>query len=406
MNATAIVKAVRANGIELSLTSSGALKFKGPSGAVARWTPVLAANKPAILEELSWLEPVHVEEWEERAAHLVFDAGLPRAWAEPVARLLCSGPPGDYDLVRWQKVTDAILRFFDQWAATAYALSWQLEEIIGMDPVAPAARHDRKGLALLSERGSRVVAIDADGADIVTAQGVETTFLSQQKHPQPMKRKSRFCMTDTQTKRRGRAKGSSRKYGQNTGEIPLDGRFRPGNAGKPRGARHRTTQAVEALLDGEAEKLTRKAVGMALAGDVTALRLCFERICPPGRDRPVAVELPKIERTADTVTATAALVDAAASGVITPAEAVEMGKLIDVHARAIETVDLETRPSSLRWRSTPLTLPRCSSPRARRRGPRPCSSPTRIFSTLARSAHEALPLHQATATSSCCRSST
>src|SRR5262245_41119418 len=46
-------------------------------------------------------------------------------------------------------------------------------------------------------------------------------------------------------------------------------------AGKPRGARHRTTLAAEALLDGEAEALTRKAVELALNGDSTALRLCL-----------------------------------------------------------------------------------------------------------------------------------
>ncbi len=39
------------------------------------------------------------------------------------------------------------------------------------------------------------------------------------------------------------------------------------------GARHKATVAAEALLDGEAEALTRKAVEMALAGDGTALRL-------------------------------------------------------------------------------------------------------------------------------------
>jgi hypothetical protein len=36
--------------------------------------------------------------------------------------------------------------------------------------------------------------------------------------------------------------------------------------------------AAEALLDGEAEALTRKAIEMAMAGDTTALRLCLERI--------------------------------------------------------------------------------------------------------------------------------
>jgi len=37
-------------------------------------------------------------------------------------------------------------------------------------------------------------------------------------------------------------------------------------------ARHRATLAAEALLDGEAEALTRKAVELALAGDGIALR--------------------------------------------------------------------------------------------------------------------------------------
>jgi hypothetical protein len=60
----------------------------------------------------------------------------------------------------------------------------------------------------------------------------------------------------------------ARNSGRNT-----DGTFAPGNPGKPRGARHRATQAVLALLNGQAEALTRKAVDMALYGDVTALRL-------------------------------------------------------------------------------------------------------------------------------------
>jgi len=48
---------------------------------------------------------------------------------------------------------------------------------------------------------------------------------------------------------------------------------RSGNPqGRPLGARNRTTVAVEALLDGEAEKLTRKAVTLALEGNVACLR--------------------------------------------------------------------------------------------------------------------------------------
>jgi hypothetical protein len=46
-------------------------------------------------------------------------------------------------------------------------------------------------------------------------------------------------------------------------------------AGKPQGARHKTPLAVEALLDGEAEELTRKAIELAKAGDMRAIWLRF-----------------------------------------------------------------------------------------------------------------------------------
>ena len=47
--------------------------------------------------------------------------------------------------------------------------------------------------------------------------------------------------------------------------------FPPGNPGKPKGTRSRVTRAMEALLEGEGEALTRKAVELALAGDGLAL---------------------------------------------------------------------------------------------------------------------------------------
>ena len=70
-----------------------------------------------------------------------------------------------------------------------------------------------------------------------------------------------------------------RKNGRKT-----DGTFTKGNPGKPRGARHKATQAALALIDGEGEALTRKAIDMALAGDTVALRLCLERLAPPRKE--------------------------------------------------------------------------------------------------------------------------
>ncbi len=90
------------------------------------------------------------------------------------------------------------------------------------------------------------------------------------------------------------------------------------------GARHKATVAAEALLDGEAEALTRKAVEMALAGDGTALRLCLDRIIPPRRERPVRFKMPVLQSSADAVAAMAAIAAAVAQGHLTPGEASEL----------------------------------------------------------------------------------
>src|SRR6516225_1902789 len=78
-------------------------------------------------------------------------------------------------------------------------------------------------------------------------------------------------------------------------------------AGKPRGARHRATLAAEALLDGEAEALTRKAIELALAGDPIAMRLRLDRILPPRRECPTTFALPDLGSVADAGAARAAV---------------------------------------------------------------------------------------------------
>src|SRR6266536_3716420 len=65
--------------------------------------------------------------------------------------------------------------------------------------------------------------------------------------------------------------------------------------GRRVGCRNKTTIAAAALLAGEAEALTRKAVKLALVGDPTALRLCIERVLPQCRERTVEFALPSIE---------------------------------------------------------------------------------------------------------------
>jgi hypothetical protein len=133
---------------------------------------------------------------------------------------------------------------------------------------------------------------------------------------------------------------------ENTGEQQA-GRFQKGRSGnpsgRPRGARNSATLAAEALLDGEAEALTRKAIEMALGGDTVALRLCIERICPVRRDRPVSFALPPITSARDAADLMAAVTKAVATGHITPGEATEIGKVIDSYVKAYQTAELDER---------------------------------------------------------------
>ena len=134
----------------------------------------------------------------------------------------------------------------------------------------------------------------------------------------------------------------TRKSGRNT-----DGTFGTGNPGKPKGTRHKATQAALALLDGEAEALTRQAVTLALGGDTTALRLCLERIAPPRRDAPVTFDLPPMETARDAAKAAGAVLGAVAHGDLTPTEGAHIMALVETYRRTLETTELEARLAAL-----------------------------------------------------------
>lgn len=125
------------------------------------------------------------------------------------------------------------------------------------------------------------------------------------------------------------------------------GQFAPGNPGRPKGARHRTTVACEALLEGQAEALTQKAVSLAMAGDTMALRLCMERLAPPRRDRHVAFDMPAIAGAEDHPKALSAILTAVAAGELTPSEGQSLALVLAEHRKAIETEDHEQRLRAL-----------------------------------------------------------
>jgi hypothetical protein len=103
-------------------------------------------------------------------------------------------------------------------------------------------------------------------------------------------------------------------------------------------------------LDGEAEKLTRKAVVLALKGNVACLRVCIDRILPPRRGRPVRFAMPVLNSAGDAAKAVAAMTTAVARGELAPAEAAELSRVVEAYVKAIEISEIERRLEALEER--------------------------------------------------------
>src|SRR6516162_4059172 len=106
------------------------------------------------------------------------------------------------------------------------------------------------------------------------------------------------------------------------------------------------TLLMESLLADDAEAIGRKAIAMAKQGDMAAIRLCMDRLAPVRKGKPVAFELPPLDKPADSVAA-AEIVAAVAAGELTPSEAAELAKVIDVYVRAIATKGFDERLTKL-----------------------------------------------------------
>ena len=100
-------------------------------------------------------------------------------------------------------------------------------------------------------------------------------------------------------------------------------------AGRPPGSRNKSTVLLQSLLEGEAEAITRKVIELAKKGDMTAIKLCMERLAPPRRSAAIACDLPPLADRDDALAALAALVAAVGAGDVTPSEATSIARIID-----------------------------------------------------------------------------
>lgn len=113
--------------------------------------------------------------------------------------------------------------------------------------------------------------------------------------------------------------------------------------GRPRGARNKAILAMETFLEGEADKLTRKAVELALAGDTVALRLCLERLLPPRKERPITLDLPPVKTAADVPCLVNKILELVGHGDLTPSEASTVTGIVETLRKGIELSEIAER---------------------------------------------------------------
>ena|ERR1700733_10895608 len=125
------------------------------------------------------------------------------------------------------------------------------------------------------------------------------------------------------------------------------GQFKKGSSGNPAGRRNKSTMACEELLEGQAEKLTRKALEMALEGNIQAMRLCLERIMPAPKERCIALESRPLESVKDLPLQFQDIVRAVTEGRITPSEGESLFNILSGHARMMELAEFGGRLAAL-----------------------------------------------------------
>ena len=117
--------------------------------------------------------------------------------------------------------------------------------------------------------------------------------------------------------------------------------------GRPAGARNKASLMLDKLMERGAQDIVETVIDRAKGGDMTAARLILERLIPPAKERPIAIELPPTSDAQGVADAQALVIASMASGGLLPGEASTIMSMLESRRKGIETVELEARIKSL-----------------------------------------------------------
>ena len=154
---------------------------------------------------------------------------------------------------------------------------------------------------------------------------------------QPVKKGNRFIL------------GHNQKTAESSANA---GRWKPGQSGNPKGSktgsRNKTSLATENLFLDEQEALTCKCISLALNGNLPALKIAIDRICPVRRSVPTKIDgMPEIKKVEDTSKLTEFLLTAVAKGKLSIMDSEILSRITDKHIKALEMNQIVQRIEDL-----------------------------------------------------------
>jgi len=108
------------------------------------------------------------------------------------------------------------------------------------------------------------------------------------------------------------------------------------------------SRTAQAQLDGHAPALISRTIDLALRGNIVALRICMERILPPRKDRAVSFDSPAVQSAADAEQLIGLVTRAMARGDVTPREAHEIARTIEIYLETEFAARMEREVAELR----------------------------------------------------------
>src|SRR5438046_2300598 len=125
--------------------------------------------------------------------------------------------------------------------------------------------------------------------------------------------------------------------------------FEPGNKlgkGRPPGSRNKRSELQE-LLQAHAPSLINKCLWAALNGDMTALRLCLERLVPVAKTPVMRFRLGKLETEEDWMNLLPRILKQACKGEGSAVEVEFYARVVESHFRCVAACDFDRRLGAL-----------------------------------------------------------